>query len=60
MKWSWMLISRVPTSSLFSLPSMDDRKRLLNHGSEYWYIGSMLPRSVMQKKSTIVYSPHGR
>jgi len=27
--------------------------------SEYWYMGSMLAMSRMQKKSTELYSPHG-
>ena len=31
---------------------MELRKRLMNQEREYWYMGSMLGRSVMEKKST--------
>ena len=31
----------------------------MNHSSEYWYIGSMLARSVVQKKSICVLTATG-
>ena len=31
---------------------MELMKRLTNHDREYWYIGSMLARSAMEKNST--------
>ncbi len=37
----------------------DATKRLTNQGSEYWYMGSMLARSVMQKNRIAVYAPQG-
>ena len=40
------------STSDFSEFSMEFTNRLMNHGSEYWYIGSMLPRSAMEKNST--------
>ena len=30
------------------------RKMLMNHSREYWYMGSMLERSVVQKKRSCV------
>lgn len=37
-------------SLLFSLLWMLDTNRLMNHVRLYWYTGSMLARSEMQKK----------
>ena len=48
--WSLRKVSRACRSSLFSASSMARSKRPMYHASEYWYIGSMLAMSVMQKK----------
>lgn len=40
---------RVGISLLFSLRCMLDTKRLMNQVKLYWYTGSMLARSEMQK-----------
>ena len=40
------------STSDFSEFSMEFTNRLINHGSEYWYIGSMLARSAMEKNRT--------
>ena len=34
-------------------------KRLTNQASEYWYMGSMLGRSVMEKKRTEPWAATG-
>lgn len=39
----------VCNSSDFSELSIDMTKRLINHEREYWYIGSMLARSAIEK-----------
>lgn len=43
---------RCSSTSDFSELSIDKMKRLMNHVSEYWYIGSILARSAMEKNST--------
>ena len=43
---------RCSSTSDFSELSIDKMKRLMNHVSEYWYMGSMLARSAMEKNST--------
>lgn len=40
------------TSNYTYLSEMELRKRLTNQASEYWYIGSMLGRSVVEKNNT--------
>lgn len=32
---------------------MELMNRLMNHANEYWYIGSMLARSAIEKNSTV-------
>ena len=34
------------------LSEIELRKRLTNHAKEYWYMGSMLGRSVVEKNNT--------
>jgi len=46
----------VPDLSACAMPL---RKMLMNHSSEYWYIGSMLDRSETQKKSIWVLTATG-
>lgn len=53
-KWSYKNCSRVLRSSDFSAFSMDMPKRLMNHVREYWYIGSMLAKSAMEKKRIVL------
>lgn len=40
------------STSDFSEASIEFTNRLINHGSEYWYIGSMLAKSAMEKNRT--------
>lgn len=45
--------------SAVSAAAIEERKRAMNHGREYWYIGSRTARSDMQKKRVDVYVPQG-
>ncbi len=47
-------------SSDFLEPWMDATKRRTNQFIEYWYMGSMLPMSEMQKKMRDVCCATGR
>ena len=43
---------RCSKTSDFSELSMDKMKRLMNQVREYWYMGSILARSAMEKNNT--------
>ena len=59
-KCSLMTSRRDARSSVcFSDPWMDRTNKPMNQLSEYWYMGSMLARSRMVKKSTALYAPQG-
>lgn len=56
-------MSERPRSSTFALlgaSSMPLTNRLMNQDSEYWYMGSTMARSEMQKKSSDARSATGR
>ena len=40
-------------SSDFSELSIEFMNKLMNHPKEYWYIGSMLARSAIEKNNTV-------
>lgn len=42
------------SSPALSAEAMELRKMVMNHSNEYWYMGSMLERSVVQKKRSCV------
>lgn len=44
----------------FSEFSMDRMNRLINQVSEYWYMGSMLARSAMEKNRMEEWTAMGR
>lgn len=46
-------------TSLLSELSMDKIKRLMNQLSEYWYMGSMLARSAMEKNKMAEWTAMG-
>ena len=58
-KCALMALSRSGMLSAGAAAAMDERKRAMNHGREYWYMGSRAARSDMQKNSVDVYVPHG-
>ena len=47
MKCSWMLARRTATLSVLAAAAMEPLNRLTNQGREYWYMGSILPRSAL-------------
>jgi len=49
-----MLSSRVSIASDFGAVSMAYLNKLLKNSKEYWYMGSILARSEMQKKNRLV------
>ena len=50
----WIFVS--PARSAFAMPF---KNIVMNHSSEYWYIGSMLARSATQKNRICVFTATG-
>ena len=52
-KWSYKCFKRTSKLSDFSALSIDSTNRLMNQVKEYWYIGSMLAKSAIEKNRIV-------
>ena len=59
MKWFFKFSRRASRISFFSALSMLMMNNEMNQVSEYWYMGSMLARSVMLKKRMVLWMAIG-